>query len=227
MPGEQRQQVGEVRRRPEGVADVARVAQEVLGRRPDVEHHDRVPPGEVRDLRRLAGGALDRRVGAVDVDEHVAGGPPGERSVDRRQPGGRLGRRLGSGGQGRRLVHPLEMHKRPVVAGAGRPLDQLVERRAFAEPGRGGAEVQLPVRRDGVGAVVDRPDRQPVRGIEERNAVILDERRDVESGEARVLEQQRRRHQPHRRVMQDEEGDHAGGDDQQAEAELAHHPAIA
>ena len=80
-----------MRRAAEGGLDVAGVAQEVLGGRPGEEHDDGVAAGEVLQLGRLAGGALDRGVGAVDVDEDVPAAAGGERGVDLREPGGGVG----------------------------------------------------------------------------------------------------------------------------------------
>ena len=45
--GEQRDQVGEMGRGTDGAVDVARVAQEILRRRPGEEHDDRLAPGEM------------------------------------------------------------------------------------------------------------------------------------------------------------------------------------
>ena len=148
--GEQREEVGEVRRRPEGVVDVARVAQEVLRRRPGEEHDDRVPPGEVRGSappapRRARPWCWRRgRRRGRPCDRLAA-----ERGVDLGEPGRRLG--VAGSPTGRRLRHALEMDERPVAGRLRRPLAELVERRVLvADPERRRAEVQPPVRRDRV-----------------------------------------------------------------------------
>ena len=65
------------------------------------------------------------------------------------------------------------MDERPVV-GARRSTTRGAGRASslVADPQRGGAEVQPPVRRDRVDAVVARPDRQPVGGVEELDAAV-------------------------------------------------------
>ena len=225
VPGEERDQRREVRGAAEGVLDVAGVAQEVLGGRPGEEHDHRLAAGEMPELRRLAGGALDCGVGAVDVDQDVLRPAGGERGFDLGEPGGGLGAGVAAVGDGRGLVHPDQVEERPVAGvGAGGPFLELIEGRAFlADPERGGAEVQPAVGGDGIDPVVARADRQAAGGIEEADLAAGGEvGGEIEDARACVLEEERRRHQPHRRMVEDEEGSDAGRGDHEEEDPAQH-----
>ena len=102
--------------------------------------------------------------------------------------------------------------------GRSEPSTRVVHSRIWSSvvsssPMRSGrlAEVQAPVGGDGVDAVVARPDRQAAGGVEELDLAAGHGRGDVEDPVAAVLEQQRRRHQPHGRVVEDEERRDAHG----------------
>ena len=228
VPGEQVEELGEVRGAAEGGLDVARVAQEVLGGRPGVEDDHRLAAGEVLELGRLAGGALDGGVGAVDIDEDVAAAARREGGVDLGEEGAGSARRASPWGR----VAASAMRSRWMNGRSEVPAP-VVHSRSWsrvvglvADPERRGAEMQPAVGGDGVEAVVLRADRQAVGRVEERDAAVVDELgAGAEDGVAALAEDQRRRHQPHRRVVEDEEGGDGGGEQQDEEEDPAEHAA--
>jgi hypothetical protein len=138
----------------------------------------------------------------------------GKLRVDGGEPGGDLGRDgvVRAGVEGGLLLHPGKVDERPVGGvGLGRPGVDLVECGAFvADAHEGAAEMETRIGSDGVDAVVAWADGQAVGGVEHVDGHAVGQRgAEIGEGEIGVLEEERRGHQPHRRMVEDEEGRYA------------------